>query len=296
MKKFYILIFLSILGLAIGILTIFYGDTLKSSNTVPIPYMKLPFKSFIAGTGTVESGSKNIHVGSQVSGVVRKAYVQSGDKIKKGDILFELDSSDIKYKILVAKANIKASKTQYFSAKHQFELVEDFKKIDVKMVTTEKYTKAQDDLKEAEALVDFANAKLIALQNELKLYMIYSPIDGIVLQSEISDGEFFDKNSKAFIIGSDKLNVRASINEYDIWKFKPNTKAVAFVRGDTKQTVDLKYNYTIPNVIAKTNLTGLGTEKTDTRVLQIIYSIENKTKFPIYVGEQLDVFIKIQDR
>ncbi|SFV91086.1 hypothetical protein MNB_SV-4-640 [hydrothermal vent metagenome] len=45
-------------------------------------------------------------------------------------------------------------------------------------------------------------------------------------------------------------------------------------------------------VTPKTNLTGTPTEQTDTRVLQVVYRVDKKPDFPLYVGEMLDVFIK----
>ncbi len=265
MKRFFILIFLSLIGLSIAIVVIFYGDKSKTSDTVALPTIKLPFNSFIAGTGVIEAGSKNITLGSSVTGVVKKVYVQSGDKIKKGELLFEIDDSLVKAKLL--------------SAKHRFDLIESLKKIFPNLVTKEKYLKIKDDFYQ--------------LQEKAKLYKIYSPIDGKVLSCDISKGSFFDKNSKALVIGSKELNVKVSINEFDISKFKAGLKAVAYIRGDNTKKIDLDYLYTIPYVKPKTTLTGSPTERTDTRVLQIVYHIKDTNQLPLYVGEELNVFIKI---
>ncbi|WP_295420556.1 efflux RND transporter periplasmic adaptor subunit [Sulfurovum sp.] len=292
MKRFYSFIIISIIGLGIGIAVIFYGDTLKSSNTVTIPSVTLPFNSFIAGTGVVEAASKNIAVSAPVSSIVQKIYVQSGDKVHKGMLLFEIDDTLLQSQLEIAKANIRADEAKSISAKHYFELIENFKKASPQIVTKLKYTQAQDRFHEAEEQLAASKTKLIALKDQLKRYKVYSPIDGVVLMSEISEGDFFDTRSKAFIIGSDRINIRVSINEYDISKFRPGTKAVAYMRGNTKEKMELTYLYTIPYVIPKTNLTGRSTERTDTRVLQVIYAAKRTKTFPLYVGEQLDVFIQ----
>ncbi|SFV57467.1 ABC-type export system, membrane fusion protein [hydrothermal vent metagenome] len=296
MKRFYMLIAISIIGLGIGIAAVFYGDMLKPSGTVAIPSVKLPFNSFIAGTGIVEAQSKNIAVSSSLSGVVRKVYVQSGDKIEKGTLLFELDDTLLKSKQVVVNAEVEAAKAKLLSAKHHFELIENFKKASPLMVTKQKYIEAQDRFHEAKKEFDAAKARLAALQEQLKLYRIYSPIDGIVLKSEISSGDFFNSGSNKLIIGEDHLNVRVSINEYDISKFRPGTKAVAYMRGRSKEKTDLTYLYTIPYVVPKTNLTGRSTERTDTRVLQVMYAAQRTDTFPLYVGEQLDVFIQTPEQ
>ncbi|QOR61281.1 efflux RND transporter periplasmic adaptor subunit [Sulfurovum sp. ST-21] len=292
MKKFYILMTVSIIGLALGITAVGYGDRIISSKTVPIPSVKLPFKSFIAGTGIVEAESKNITVGSPVSGLIQKVYVQSGDKIQKGTLLFEIDDTLLQSRIMVSKAEIKAARAKLTRIKHHFELIENFKKVSPQMVTKEQYIQAQDRYKEAQEMFEISKVKLSALQEQLKRYKIYSPIDGTVLRSKISKGDFFDNRSNALIIGSDNVNVRVSINEYDISKFKPGTKAVAYMRGNHKEKIELSYRYTIPYVMPKTNLTGRSTERTDTRVLQVVYAVKRATTFPLYVGEQLDIFIQ----
>ncbi|WP_294951368.1 efflux RND transporter periplasmic adaptor subunit [Sulfurovum sp.] len=296
MKKFYIWIIFSLIGVGIGIAAMFYDDMLKSSGTVAIPSVKLPFNSFIAGTGIVEAKSKNIAVSSSFSGIVKAVYVQSGEKIQKGMLLFEMDDTLLQSNILIAQAGIKAAEATFISAKHHFELIENFKNVSPQMVTKEKYMQAQDHFHEAKELLEVSKTKLAALKEQSNLYKVYSPIDGIVLRSEISRGDFFDSRSNALLIGSERVNVRVSINEYDISKFKPGTKAVAYLRGNTKKNIGLKYAYTIPYVVPKTNLTGRSTERTDTRVLQVIYAAERTKTFPLYVGEQLDVFIQTPEQ
>jgi len=293
MKRFYILLILSLIGLGIGIAAIFYGEMLKTSDTVKIPSMKLPFKSFIAGTGIVETESKNITIGSPVSGVIKKVYIQSGDKIQKGMLLFEMDDTILQSSILIAQAEIKAAEAKFTSAKDHFDLIKNFKKASPQMVTKQRYIEAQDRFLEAKALFTVSKTKLTALKDQLKLYKVYSPIDGVVLRSEISKGIFLNTHSNTLVVGSGRLNVRVSINEFDIAKFKPGTKAIAVVRGNSREKIDLTYAYTIPYVVPKKNLTGNSTERTDTRVLKVIYNVKRITKtFPLYAGEQLDVFIQ----
>lgn len=292
MRTFFILIFISIVGIGIALGTVYYGDLEKSGDNVALPSIKLPYKSFIAGTGVVEASSKNIYVGSPVSGVIKKVYVQGGEKIAKGELLFEIDDSAKSVKIPVLKAQIKASQARLQSAIHQLEIIKRMKKLSPHMLTNEKYTKTVDNFNEAKELFALSQEKLKALQKELKFYKIHAPINSLVLQSNVTQGSYFDTNSKALVLGSDKLNIKVNINEFDSWKFEPDSKAVAFIRGNPKQKIALKYQYTIPFVVPKKNLTGLSTEATDTRVLQVMYTVEKKPDFPLYIGEMLDVFVQ----
>ncbi len=292
MRTFFLLIFISLIGLVIALGAIYYGDMKKPGDNVALPAIQLPYKSFIAGTGIVETQSKNIFVGSTVAGVVKKVYVQSGDTIHKGALLFEIDASKIALELPVLEATVKSAEAKLQSAKHQLDIIKKMKKLSSNMVTNEKFTKLLDNYNETKENVTLAKQKQEALKNQLKLYKIYSPVNGVILRSNITQGSYFNNNSKALILGSNSLNVRVNINEFDSWKFKKGAKATAFVRGNPEQKITLSYLYTIPLVTPKTNLTGLPTEQTDTRVLQVVYKIDKKSNFPLYVGEMLDVFIK----
>ena len=292
MRTFFILILLSLVGIGIAFGVSFYADMQKSGNNTPLPSLKLPYKNFIAATGVVEANSKNIFVGSLVSGIIKKVYVRSGDSIKKGDLLFEIDESEKRVQIPLQKAEINASKAKLQSTRHQLELIKKMKKLSSNMVTNEKYTKVLDNYNEAKALYQLSLKKLQVVKKELELFRVYAPIDGIVLRSNITQSSYFDKQTKALIIGSNKLNLRVNINDFDSWKLDKNSVAVASLRGNPKQQIYLKQKYIIPFIVPKKNLTGLSTEQTDTRVLQVVYELQHKPDFPLYVGEMFDVFIK----
>ena len=296
MKSFYSLIILSIIGIIIAIAVIFYDQRPMESKTLPIPELTPPYKNFIAGTGVVESSSKNIQIGAMLSGVIDKVYVQSGDTIKKGELLFSLDKKIINAKITAQQSNIQLAKTKLKKAQHQFKILKNFKKISPDMVKKTEFAKAKDNVTQALVELHVAKSKLKVLLQKLSLYDVYSPIDGRVLESKLSIGKYFPKNSRLLTIGSNRLNLRVDINEYDVWKFAPGTNAVAFVRGHPKLKLPLQYLYTMPYVVPKKNLTGLSTERTDTRVLHALYVLPKKIDFPLFVGQQLDVFIESQGK
>lgn len=292
MKSFYSLIVLSILGILIAMATIFYDERPTGSQTLPIPELAPPYKNFIAGTGIVEPRSKNIQIGSSVDGVISNVNVKNAASVKKGTLLFSLDTKIIKAKIAAQQTTIELVKTELRKAQHQFKIMKNFKKISPDMVKNTEYATAKDNVTQAVANLHVAKSQLKVIQNQLSLYDVYSPIDGRVLNSKLSVGKYFSKDATLLTLGSHQLNLRVNINEYDLWKFRPNTNAVAFVRGHPELTVSLKYDYTMPYVVPKKNLTGVSTERTDTRVLQVIYSLPKQINFPLFVGQQLDVFIE----
>ena len=72
---------------------------------------------------------------------------------------------------------------------------------------------------------------------------------------------------------------------------QPNQPAVAFLKGDTRHPLPLRFVRIEPFVIPKRSLTGDSAERVDTRVLQIIFQLD-RPQTPIYVGQQVDVFIQ----
>jgi len=294
MKSFYTLLLLSAIGVAVALVAIFYDDKTTQAKTEPIIQMHLPFASYVAGTGIVEAESKNIPVGSSVSGVITHVYVKSGQSIKAGDKLFSIDDRAVQNSILTAKANIEVAKAQLVSAQDQFQILNDLKKINSALIVKKEYSALNDAVKKEKSSLELAKEEFAKLKIDLKLYTVHAPIDATVLQCKMSVGEYFNVNSPnaLMILGSSAMNLRVDINEYDAWKFEENTKAIAFVRGHPELKTTLKYSYTEPYIVPKINLTGLSTERTDTRVLQIIYVLPKEVKFPLYVGQQLDVFIE----
>jgi HlyD family secretion protein len=95
------------------------------------------------------------------------------------------------------------------------------------------------------------------------------------------------------LLGSvDQLNVRAEVDERDAARVKPGAKAVASVRGSTQRQFSLHLVRFEPFVVPKKNLTNDGTERVDTRVLQVIYALDKGA--PVMPGQQMDVLIEVR--
>ncbi len=140
-----------------------------------------------------------------------------------------------------------------------------------------------------------AEAQVKQVKTDIERLTTTAPVDGVILQKKVRIGQFAQCGpaSEPLIMmgGGSHLNIRADIDESDAWRARPNTKAVAFVRGDTQQSFSLEFVRFEPYVVPKKSLTGDSTERVDTRVLQAIYRISD-AKAPVYVGQQMDVFIE----
>jgi len=88
----------------------------------------------------------------------------------------------------------------------------------------------------------------------------------------------------------DQFNVRAEVDERDAGRVKSQASVMASVRGDAGRKFPLHFVRFEPFVVPKKNLTNEGTERVDTRVLQVIYALDRGA--PVLAGQQMDVFIE----
>jgi hypothetical protein len=92
------------------------------------------------------------------------------------------------------------------------------------------------------------------------------------------------------------LHVRVDIDEYDIARFDQAAPATAFPRGNLQERYPLEFVRVEPFVVPKKSLTGDTTERVDTRVLQVIYEFDPAGRPPLFVGQQVDVYIDTTGR
>jgi hypothetical protein len=90
---------------------------------------------------------------------------------------------------------------------------------------------------------------------------------------------------------TETLQVRADIDEVNAPLVVQGSPAVAYLKGYTDKAIPLTFDRIEPYIVPKRSLTGDNRERVDTRVLQVIYGFE-KPPFPVYVGQQVDVFIE----
>jgi len=295
---------------------LFASYTVVSSNK-PIPVApavaapaSAPFKSFIAGAGIVEPKSQNIAIGTPLAGIVKSVSVKVGDKVKAGAPLFYLDDRDTRAELAVkladlakAQAGINEAKASLADTQSLSDLAEAV--TDRRAISSEELLRRRNalhintaKLDSAKALVQQAEAALATTKTTLARLVVQAPVDGEVLQINIRPGEFAQAgalNTPLLALGNmDQLHVRVDIDENDAWRFDKTSKAVAYLRGNRNFKADLMLAYVEPYVVPKKSLTGDSTERVDTRVLQALYSFE-RSQLPVYVGQQMDVFIEAQD-
>ncbi len=155
--------------------------------------------------------------------------------------------------------------------------------------------KSAPSIEVQQVAVEQAKASLEKERITLELHRVVAPRDGEVLQVKIREGEFAPAailSTPLMILGDvASLHVRVDIDESEIPRFSNEASAFASVRGRPSVKVPLSYVRTEPYVVPKKALNGGVSERVDTRVLQIIYSVSPEAIQAI-PGQQVDVYIE----
>lgn len=290
----YALPVLAIAGLAAAAFEIRAGEHPPADAPPIVRSVEAPFASNVAGTGIVEASTENIAIGTPVSGVVANVFVKPGSHVRAGDALFKIDDRELTAQLLPATAQVGEAEATLARDRDVLDRGEALSKANGDAITVEELRRRRFVVAIDQAALDRAKADVARLNILLSRYTIAAPVDGLVMQVKIRIGEFATTgvlDPPLMVLGGDaRLHVRVDVDEQQAWRVKPGAPAVAFVRGNPDIKTSLKFERLEPMVVRKASLTGESIERTDTRVLQAIYSFDPAT-LPVYVGQQLDVFI-----
>ena len=172
----------------------------------------------VTATGTIEPVT-SVTVGTQVSGIVSKLYVDYNAVVKKGQVIAELDKTNLVSQLNASKATLASaqSKLNYESS--------NYKRYDALykkgLVSADEYENAQLTYKQAREQVASAKEEVQRAQTNLGYATITSPIDGIVLSKAVEEGQTVAASfstPELFTIAQNlkEMQVVADVDEADI--------------------------------------------------------------------------------
>jgi HlyD family secretion protein len=292
----YIVPFLAVIGFVLAVGVVFYGNRPPPAALPATQSAKAPFPSYIAGAGITEASTENVAIGTQVSGVVTNIYVKRGDTIKSGDPLFMVDDRDLQAQLLPASAKVKEAEANLAKAKDHLDRGARLSAGNKGAISIQDLENRRFDAAIGETVLATAQAGVEQIKREIEIHTVRALVPGRILQINIRPGEYAQSGvlaSPLMLLGDDsQMHVRVNIDENDSWRFKPAASAMAFMRGNPALKTPLRFVRIDPYVVPKTSLTGDSPERTDTRVLQVIYSYDPATLPMIFAGQQMDVFIE----
>jgi HlyD family secretion protein len=216
----------------------------------------------VTATGKIEPVD-TVTVGTQVSGILKYLFVDFNSKVKKGELLAELDKSLLQATLDLYKGNLQNAQSQLVFATNNFNRQSLLFKTDA--ISKADYDAALNTRDAAKAGVASAQAQVRLAQKNLSYANIYSPIDGVVLNRNISIGQTVAASFSTptlFVIAKDitKMQVQANVDEADIGGVKTGNRATftvdAFITDQFGGTVmDVRLHPSVSsNVVTYTTI------------------------------------------
>ena len=172
----------------------------------------------ITATGTIEPVT-SVTVGTQVSGIVNKLYVDYNSEVKKGQIIAELDKTNLISELNTAKANLSSAQSTLAYEQNNFQRYKTL--YDKGLVSADEFETARLSYLKAKDQVTTSSQSVQKAQTNLGYATITSPIDGVVLSKAVEEGQTVAASfntPELFTIAQDLTNMRviADIDEADI--------------------------------------------------------------------------------
>lgn len=172
----------------------------------------------VTATGTIEAVT-SVTVGTQVSGIVNKLYVDYNSRVKKGQVIAELDKTNLLSELNTAKANLASAQS---SLNYQAANMERYKTLYKKgLVSVDEYENALLTYRQAKEQVASSKENVQRAQTNLGYATITSPIDGTVISKSVEEGQTVAASfntPELFTIAKDLTNMQvvANVDEADI--------------------------------------------------------------------------------
>ena len=204
-------------GLAMGLLLAGCSkETKVSFMTAKVE--KGDMQTTITATGTIEPVT-SVTVGTQVSGIVSKLYVDYNSIVKKGQVIAELDKTNLTSELNTAKANLNSAQGTLNYEQANFKRYQTL--YDKGLVSADEYESARLSYLKAKEQVNTARENVQKAQTNLGYATITSPIDGVVLSKAVEEGQTVAASfntPELFTIAQDLTDMRviADIDEADI--------------------------------------------------------------------------------
>ena len=180
----------------------------------------------VTATGTIEAVT-SVTVGTQVSGIVNKLYVDYNSQVKKGQVIAELDKTNLLSELNTAKANLESAQS---SLNYQSANLNRYQTLYKKgLVAADDYENALLTYRQAKEQVATAKESVQKAQTNLGYATITSPIDGTVISKSVEEGQTVAASfstPELFTIAKDLTNMQviADVDEADIGGVKEGNR------------------------------------------------------------------------
>jgi HlyD family secretion protein len=298
-----------VLGAVIGLIAATRGGTkIDPSKLAKVERGDLA-KSVVA-TGKVEPITK-VEIKSKASGIVKKLYVDAGDRVKKGQLLAELDREEISAQVAQARASLEASESSLTGSQADYErakvdaegpdvptlkrayersqgmakegvvsasALDDAQRNYVMAVNKQSVAKAQllvlnAKIGQAKAQVARDKANLQQLEEQLSYTTVVSPIDGIILSRDVEVG---DAVSSILVLGSSATLIMTEGDTSEVYvkgKVDESDIGKVYLGQPARIKVESFKDKTFNGKVTK--ISPMGVEKDNVTTFEVRVSINN---------------------
>jgi HlyD family secretion protein len=219
-------------SLFILIAALLYFFVFKTS-TVPLTVETVTARTgdintVVTATGTIEA-VKQVEVGTQVSGVVEKIYVDYNSTVKAGQLIAELDKENLRQAHTQAQAAYKVALNERNYMQTIYERQKSLYR--EKVISQSEYQEAEYNLATAKGSLEQKLSDFKKAETNLGFANIYSPIDGVILSRDVDEGQTVAASFSTptlFTIAQDlkQMQVEADVDEADIGNVKQGQRVV----------------------------------------------------------------------
>lgn len=175
-------------------------------------------EAVVSSTGTLEA-INTVEVGTQISGTIKKIYVDFNDKVTVGQLLAEMDLKLLYTNLINAEANLSVAQARLNQAKVEFD--RDKALFAEKVISEQQYSNSKFAYDQALSAKKAAEASVKSIKVTMGYARITSPISGTVIDRSVEEGQTVAASfatPKMFVIAEDlsKMQLLADVDESDI--------------------------------------------------------------------------------
>ncbi|MBL6987415.1 MAG: efflux RND transporter periplasmic adaptor subunit [Methylobacter sp.] len=205
-----------------------HDDSSAKPNQEQLPNVKIaqPLSQEVTEwdeyTGRIEAVN-SVEVRARVSGYLEKLNFKAGDKVHKGDLLFQIDPKPLTAQLNFAQAELERAKSRHELAKN--DLLRAERLFRAKAISEEEFDARSKGLRETSAAVHSAEANVYTARLNLEYTQVRSPIDGrigreLITVGNLVNGGGADATLLTFIVSIDPVYVYADADERSVLKYR----------------------------------------------------------------------------
>lgn len=208
----------AVVVLAVGLYLVLSPSDRTKVSLQTSPVSRISISNYVTATGTVEPVTE-VEVGTQVSGIIDKLYVDYNDVVTAGQLIAEMDKVTLQAELESAQSELASCKTEYDYRLKEYNRSKTLH--EKELVSDAEYDEALYMYEKAKNAYDQSKASMVKVKRNLGYATITSPIDGVVISRAVEEGQTVAAGFETptlFTIAADltQMQVVADVDEADI--------------------------------------------------------------------------------